>query len=115
MSASAEVLNEDNGDNPNPEAFVGGQGRDDESWCACASEQVYVDSGNKKKILFLMCIGLMFRNNDNEEQPLLLRLQDLQVRAQQLQGIDSETTASGGQGGRRNWREIVPYLRVIIY
>jgi hypothetical protein len=31
MRASAEVLNEDNGDNPNPEAFVGGQGRDDES------------------------------------------------------------------------------------
>jgi hypothetical protein len=71
MSASAEVLNEDNGDNPNPEASVGGQGRDDESCCACVSEQVYVDSGNKKKILFLMCIGLMFRNNDNEEQPLL--------------------------------------------
>ena len=61
-----------------------------------------------------MCIDLMYRNNDNEEQPLLLRLQDLQVRAQQRQGIDSETTASGGQGGRRNWRGIVPYHRVIM-
>ena len=31
------------------------------------SEQVYIDSGNEKKILFLLCIGL--RNHDNE-QPL---------------------------------------------
>ncbi len=45
----------------------------------------------------------------------VLRLRDLLVRAQRQRGIDSKTTASGGQGGRRNWREIVPYLRVIIY
>jgi hypothetical protein len=186
MSTSIEVLNKDNGDNPNPEASVGGQGRDNASCCACVSEQVYVDSGNEKKVLFLMCIGLMYCNNNNEEQPLfsmteepwsllpknshvrpknseyilevtrradlfnvvpvprpsnwtriqilewlnhnpirdvvdiefltneVLRLQDLLVVAQQQQGIDSETTASGGQGGQRNWRGIVPYLRVIM-
>ena len=44
----------------------------------------------------------------------VLRLQDLLVMAQQQQGIDSETTASGGQGGQRNWRGIVLYLRVIM-
>ena len=33
----------------------------------CVSEQVDVDSGNEKKILFLLCIGL--RNHDNK-QPL---------------------------------------------
>jgi hypothetical protein len=70
VSASAEGLNKDNGDDPNPEASVGGQGRDDESCCGCVSQQVFVDSGNKKKVLFLMCIGLMYCNNNNEEQPL---------------------------------------------
>jgi hypothetical protein len=70
MSASAEWLNKDNGDDPNPEASVGGQGRDNRSSCGCVSEQVYVDSGNKKKVLLLMCIGLMHCNNNNEEQPL---------------------------------------------
>jgi hypothetical protein len=59
VSASAEGLNKDNGDNPKPEAYVGGQGRDNESCCGCVSEQVYVDSGKEKKVLFLMCIGLM--------------------------------------------------------
>ena len=35
----------------------------------CVSEQVYIDSGNKKKMLFLLCIGL---RNHNNEQPLIL-------------------------------------------
>ena len=44
MCASAEELHEDNGNNPKPEASVGGQRRDDESYCGCVSKQVYVDS-----------------------------------------------------------------------
>ena len=46
----------------------------------------------------------------------VLRLQDLLLRAQQQQGHDSgtRTPGSGGRGRGRNWRGIVPYLRVII-
>ena len=130
-----------------------------------------------------MCIGLMYCNNDNEEQPLfslteepwsllpkntcalrirntsmrlhgmpiclalsqylvhwtrnqilewlnhnpirdvvdievltneVLRLRDLLIRAQRQQGIDIRTTASGGQGGQRNWRGVLLYLCVIM-
>lgn len=67
MSASAE----DNGDDLNQEASVAGQqGREDDTSYCCVSEQVYVESGNEKKVLYLMCIGLTYRSNDNEDQPL---------------------------------------------
>lgn len=184
MSASADGLHEDYGDDLNQEASVPGQqgrGEDDNSY-GCVSEQVYVESGNEKKVLYLMCIGLRYRSNDNdEEQPLfslkeepwsllpknshvrpknteyivevtrrtelfnivpaprpsnwtriqimewlehnpiretadiefltneVMRLRELLVRAQRQQGIDG----GGGRGGR-NWRGIVPYLRVIM-
>jgi len=36
----------------------------------CLSQEVYVDSGNSKKVLHLLCIGLTADNNDNE--PLFL-------------------------------------------
>jgi hypothetical protein len=145
------------------------------------SKQVYVESGNEKKVLYLLCIGLIHRNNNNnEEQPLfsfkeepwsllpknshvrpknteymleitrraqlfnivpeprpsnwtrvqilewlehnpirndadiefltkeVLRLRDLLVRVRQQQ-------QEGNESGRgRNWRGIVPYLRVIM-
>lgn len=71
MSASAE----DNGDDLNQEASVAGQqGREDDTSYCCVSEQVYVvESGNEKKVLYLMCIGLTYcSTNDNEDQPLFL-------------------------------------------
>ncbi len=179
MRACAEGLNKDDGDNPNPEASVGGQGRDDKSYCGCVSEQGYVDSGNETKVLFLMCIGVMYRNNNNEEQPLSLLPKNSQVCPKNLEYIlevtgvpirltlsqylvqvtgqgfkywSGSTTIwlemlrtsifwqwriealrssyqvkvptskvltvglqpSGGQGGWRNWRGIVPYLCVIM-
>ncbi len=43
-----------------------------------------------------------------------LRLENLLISTQRQHGIGSGTTASGGQGGQRNWRGIVPYLRVIM-
>jgi hypothetical protein len=195
MSASAEGLHEDNDDDdPNEEASITGQASHeyvDDNYC-CMSEQVYVECGNEKKVLYLLCVGLMYRNNNNEERPLfsfkeepwsllpknshvrpknteyileigrrvhlfnivpeprpsnwtrvqilewlehnpirnvadiefltneVLRLRDLLIRAQRQQGTsnDSGTTscAAGSGGGRsgRNWRGIVPYLRVIM-
>ncbi|KAI2510573.1 hypothetical protein MHU86_3841 [Fragilaria crotonensis] len=72
MSSSDEGIHEGNDDEPNQASINGvssvdGDGEDD--YC-CVSEQVYVESGNEKKVLYLLCIGLVHRNNSNEEQPL---------------------------------------------
>jgi hypothetical protein len=37
---------------------------------SCISEQVYVESGNDKKVLYLLCVGL--RLSDDEDSPFLL-------------------------------------------
>ena len=66
------------GDNDKPEDDVAsitrqasGGGDDGRDSYICVSEQVYVESGNEKKVLYSMCLGLTHRtNNDSEEQPL---------------------------------------------
>lgn len=69
MNASAEVLQEDNDDAPNEASITGAPVDGDDNYC-CVSEQVYVEGGNEKKVLYLLCIGLMHCNHNNEEQPL---------------------------------------------
>ena len=73
-AASAEGLHRDNDDDPDEEAYIAGQASSgdggDDNYC-CVSGKVYGECGNKKKVLYLMCIGLKHRNNNsNEEQPL---------------------------------------------
>ncbi|KAI2503609.1 hypothetical protein MHU86_10805 [Fragilaria crotonensis] len=76
MSAVApEGLHGDNDEPEDDEASItrqaSGGGDDGRDSYICASEQVYVESGNEKKVLYLMCLGLTHRtNNDSEEQPL---------------------------------------------
>jgi hypothetical protein len=67
MSASAEVLQEDNDDAPYEASTTGAPVDGDDNYC-CVSEQVYVEGGNEKKVLYLLCIGLMHRNHNNEER-----------------------------------------------
>jgi hypothetical protein len=74
MSAVApEGLHGDNDEPEDDEASreASGGGDDGRDSYICVSEQVYVESGNEKKVLYLMCLGLTHRtNNDSEEQPL---------------------------------------------
>lgn len=67
MSASAEGLHKDDNDDLNDEA-IAGQAND--NYTCCISEKVYVDSGNEKKVLYLLCVGLMYRNNNEDIRPL---------------------------------------------
>jgi hypothetical protein len=67
-AASTGGLHNDNDDDPDEEASSGDGG--DDNYC-CVSEKVYVECGNEKKVLYLMCIGLTHRNNNSNEAQLL--------------------------------------------
>jgi hypothetical protein len=66
MSSSSEEDGNADDDNSEDEIL---QQEEEEGVSACESEQKYIESGNEKKVLYLLCIGLN-RPDTNHEQPI---------------------------------------------
>ena len=65
-AAECDGYDEDKGRAPTADEDVGVPGLDRTNEFSCASHQAYVTSGNQKKVLFTLCIGLSLSDTEKD-------------------------------------------------